>query len=231
MIPALLQTPFVGREPLLRRLGALVRARRHVMLVGPGGSGKSMIVREVARGHPMLRAERSGCLGDFLADVEPQLMLGADGLRLAARVHRAVAELPKSGRPLVLENVRRVPPRVAHLVRVLVTRQPVWLVVRSAMPLDLGHVWPYLFFFQRVDVPPFTPAETQAFLAAVPFEGDRKRLLEAARRLHRLSAGHPGTLAALAAELRCRTYDLESSEGLGLLALHARISAVERDLI
>lgn len=208
----------------------MVRAGKHVLLVGPAGSGKSMIVRETARRFPMLLAERPGCLGDFLSDVELQLRLESGGLKLAARVHHAAAELPKLGRPLVLENVRRVPPRVAHLVRFLVVRQPVWLVVRSTTPLELGHVWPYLFFFERVDVPPFTLAETQAFLSALEFREGQERLMASAKRLHRLSAGHPGTLAALVAELGRRTCDLESPEGLRLLALHARISSVEAKL-
>ena len=230
MIPAVPKTPFVGRESLLRRLAAMVRAGRHVLLVGPAGVGKSLIVGEVARTFSVLRAPRCGCLGDLLGDLEPQAGLAAGDLTLPARVHRLAAELPKIGRTLVLDNVARVPPRVAHLVRVLLSRQPVWLVVRSTAPLDLGHVWPYLFFFQRVDVPPFTPEETRAFLSVVEFERNRAELLASARRLHRLSAGHPGTLTALVAELRCRTYDLRTTEGLGLLALHARITLVESQL-
>jgi len=231
MIPATPHTPFIGREPLLRRLGAMFRAGKHVLLVGPKGVGKSMIVAEIARTFPLLLAPRCGCLGDFLADLEPQAKLARDDLKLAVRVHRLAAALPKTGRALVLENVARVPPRVAHLVRVLLIHQPIWLVARSVMPLDLGHVWPYLFFFQRVDVPPFSVSETRAFLAAVEFEGDRTELLASALRLHRLSAGHPGTLTSLVAELRMRTYDLRTTEGLRLLALHARISLVESQLV
>jgi hypothetical protein len=208
----------------------MARAGKHVLLVGPKGVGKSMIVAEVLRSFPMLLAPRCGCLGDFLADLEPQAKLKRGELKLAARVHRLAAELPKTGRALLLENVGRVPPRVAHLVRTLLIRQPVWFVTRSLMPLDLGHVWPYLFFFQRVDVPPFSLNETRAFLAAVEFEGDRAGLLAAGLRLHRLSAGHPGTLTSLVAELRTRAYDLRTLEGLRLLALHARISLVESQL-
>jgi len=122
---------------------------------------------------------------------------------MPARVHRLAARLPQIERPIVIDNVARVPSRVAHLVRFLMLRQPVWLLVRSTDPLELGHVWPYLFLFKRVDVPPFSLAETQAFLAAVDFAGDRRELLAAALRLHRLSTGHPATLAALVAELRC----------------------------
>lgn len=230
MIPPAPKVPFIGREPLLRRLHAAMRSGNHVLLVGPAGAGKTTLVREVGRTFPMLLANECNCLGDFLGDLEAQAGLASGDQKIAARVHRAATELPKVGRVLVMDNVGRVPPRVAHLVRVLLSRQTVWLVVRSTAPLDLGHVWPYLFFFKRVDVPPFTVDETRAFLAAVEFERDRDELLASTKRLHRLAAGHPGTLAALVAELRCRTYDLRTAEGLRLLALHARISLVESQL-
>jgi len=226
MIAVASHTPFVGREPLLRRLRAMVRAGKHVLLVGPAGAGKSLIVDEIARAFPMIMTPRCGCIGDLLGAFEPPLRLVPGDLKRAARVHRLIAELPRSGRIVVADNVRRVPPRVAHVFRVLLSRQPVWFVVRSTAPLDLGHVWPYLFFFQRVDVPAFSPRESRAFLSAVEFDGDRGELLAAAMRLHRLAAGHPGTLAALVAEQRRRRRDLRTSEGMRLLALHTRITQV-----
>jgi len=222
--------PFIGRKTLLHRLGGLYRSSRHVLLLGPSGVGKSLVIGELIRTHPVLFAPGCGCLGDLLASLEPAAGLDPGELKMPARVHRLAARLPQIERPIVLDNVARVPSRVAHLVRFLMLRQPVWLLVRSTDPLELGHVWPYLFLFKRVDVPPFSLAETQAFLAAVDFAGDRRELLAAALRLHRLSTGHPATLAALVAELRCRTYDLRTAEGLRLLALHARITLVEEKL-
>lgn len=221
---------FIGRATLLRRLGELYRAGKHVVLVGQPGSGKTALAKEFARTHRMAIAPGCGHLGELLEALEPRIGAEAGGLKLPARVHRLASELPKLRCPLLLDNVSRVPPRVAHLVRVLLVSQPVWLLTRSTLPLDIGHLWPLLFFFERVDLPPFSPAETREFLARVPFGGQREELLAVARRLHRLSAGHPGTLAALAAELRRRTYDLKTMEGLRVLALHARITLVENKL-
>jgi hypothetical protein len=222
--------PFFGRRTLLLRLGRLYRSNRHVLLVGTAGVGKTMLISELIRTHPVLLAPGCGCLGELMTALEPAAGLDRGELKMPARVHRLAGGLPQIARPIVIDNVARVPPRVAHLLRFLMLRQPVWLIVRSTDPIDLGHVWPYLFLFKHVEVPPFSPAETQAFLAAVDFSGDRRELLTAALRLHRLSAGHPGTLAALVAELRCRTYDLRTAEGLRLLALHARITLVEEKL-
>ena len=149
--------PFVGRDGLLRRLGEHYRAGKHVLLVGQPGSGKSLLVAEFARTHRLLWAPRSGSLGEILAALEPAIGVEAGELKIAARVHRLAAALPKLGCPLVLDNVSRVPPRVAHLVRVLLTSQPVWLLTRSTLPLDIGHLWSLLFFFVRIDLPPSSP--------------------------------------------------------------------------
>lgn len=223
-------TAFVGRQTILRRLAALYRSGRHVLLTGAPGTGKTRLMMEFIRGHPVLFAQRCHCLGEFLASLEPAAGLERDGLKLAARVHRLAARLPQIRRPIVIDDVARVPPRVAHLIRALMRRQPVWMLARSVQPIDVGHVWPFLFLCKRLDLSPFSFAETRAFLASAPFDGDRRELAASALRLHRLCAGHPATLKALVDELGARTYDLGSAEGLRLLALHARITGVTKGL-
>lgn len=222
--------PFVGRKTLLVRLDRFYRTSRNVLIHGPAGSGKSVLMEEFAKSHALLFARGCSCLGDMVSALEPPAGLDRGELKLAARVHRLAARLPQIRRPVVIDNVARVPPRVAHLLRAIMLGQPVWLMVRSVQPMDVGHVWPFLFLFTRVDLPPFSRAETQALLSIAEFPGDRAELLASALRLHRLAAGHPGTLAALLAELRRRTYDLRTSEGLRLLALHARITWVEAQM-
>ncbi|MGH7997700.1 MAG: AAA family ATPase [Opitutaceae bacterium] len=229
-VPAPEPPPFVGREGLLRRLGELYRAGKHVLLVGQPGAGKSALLAEFSRTHRLLIAPECGSLGALLEALEPQLGLEPGDLKIPRRVHRLAAVLPKAGRPLVLDQVGRVPPKVAHFLRVQLASQPVWVLARSTLPLDIGHLWPLLFLFERIDLPPFSTAEAKEYLSRIPFGGDRIELLAAARRLHRLSAGHPGTLAALAVELRCRAYDLRTLDGLRVLALHARISLVEEQI-
>lgn len=222
--------PFVGRTGILRRLETMWSKGKLILLQAPSGAGKSMLIAKLAESRPILYAPRCGCLGDFLDDLEPQVRLQSEEMRIAPRVHRLAKALSIQGKPLVMDNVARVPPKVAHLVRLLMGNMPVWFVTRSSMPSELGHVWPYLFAFERIDLRPFTLDETRAFLTAAPFSGDRDELLAAGLRLHRLSAGHPATLAAIVAELGQRKYDLRTMEGLHLLALHARITGVQAKL-
>jgi hypothetical protein len=217
---------FIGRKELLQRLSHLYRSNRHALLQGLPGVGKSALIAEFARSHPILFSPACGHLGDLIGGLEPTIGLKRDDLKMAARVHRLAAQLPQFERPVVVDNVAHVPPRVAHLLSFIMIRQPVWLIARSTQPPELGHIWPYFFLFTQVDVPPFSAAETRDLLSIAAFPGDRAELLGAGPRLHRLAAGYPGMLAAFLAELRCRAYDLDSSEGLRLLALHARITAV-----
>jgi len=230
MSPPTTSNVFVGRRTVLARLEKGYRTQCHLLLHGAAGTGKSRLIAEFARTHPLLYVPRCNCLGELLAALEPPAGLDRGELTLAARVHRLAARLPPIGRPIVVDHVGRVPSRVAHLLRVLMLRQPVWLLVRSLHPLDLGHVWPYLYLFERIDLPPFSPDETRAYLRTAPIDGSRSALLAFTLRLHRLSAGRPGTLSALVAESGRRHYDLHTAAGRRRLVLHVRISAVQAQM-
>lgn len=223
-------TPIVDRPALLRRLERHHRARRHVLVHGPPGVGKSVLIAAFMQSHPMLPAPRCNSLGSLLAALEPAAGLVRGRLKLAARVHRLASRLPETGRTVAIDHATRMPPRVAHLIRALAFRQPVWVVARSPRAAELGHLWPYLFLFHRLEVPPFTLAETRTYLSRIDFPGDRDRLVSSARALHRLSAGHPATLAALANELRARPAVLQSAPALERLTVHARITRIEQTL-
>ncbi len=227
MSPFPAQLPFVGRVTLLRRLQDLHRTNQHVLLLGRRGTGKSRIIAEMARDHPLLVVPHCDCLGRVMDAIESLAGLERGELKMAARVQRAIACLAKTEKPVVFENVARVPPKVAHFIRILLAQQPVWLVARSTQAADIGHVWPFLFFFKQVEVPSFAPRESLALLATVDLPGEREDLLGAAPRLHRLAAGHPATLAALIAEMQKRRHDLRSAEGIRILATHARITETE----
>jgi len=124
-LPAQL-TSFVGRQAELARLAAL-RDTRLVTVLGPGGTGKTRLAIEAARG-------RDACFVDLSpvtdGDLVPHAVLGALGLRDSGfvpsagdPVRRLVAALD---RPLllVLDNCEQVVASVAALARTLLAECP-----------------------------------------------------------------------------------------------------------
>ena len=55
----------------MHRLGRLYRSNRHVLMVGPAGVGKTRLMAELIRTHPVLFAPSCSCMGDLLAALEP----------------------------------------------------------------------------------------------------------------------------------------------------------------
>lgn len=138
-LPAQL-TSFVGRSDELARLREL-RSERLVTLLGPGGTGKTRLVVEAARG-------RDACFVDLSpvddGDLVPHALLGALGLRESGFV-------PSAGDPvqrlvaavdqpllLVLDNCEQVVASVAALVRTLLASCPgLSVIATSREPLGL----------------------------------------------------------------------------------------------
>jgi predicted ATPase/DNA-binding SARP family transcriptional activator len=146
-LPAQL-TSFVGRSEELARLRAL--DARLVTLLGPGGTGKTRLAIEAARG-------RDVCFVDLSpvddGDLVPHALLGALGLRESGfvpsagdPVQRLVAALD-SPMLLVLDNCEQVVASVAALVRTLLascaglsvlatSREPLGLTGEVLVPLS-----------------------------------------------------------------------------------------------
>ena len=76
---------FVGREREISQLGALHAQRKHVLLVGAAGVGKSALVQRVCEELSLVVSARSGRLGELCAGVEAGLGLNPGGARLPER--------------------------------------------------------------------------------------------------------------------------------------------------
>ena len=120
-----------------------------------------------------------------------------------------------------------ISPKLSSFFESLTERAPVWICARSEHPWDIGHFWPLLVRFARVEVRPFHPSETQALVeAAVAAGGVPAATLGIVEWLQRRSGGNPLVLRELFEELATGKYDLANPQALRRLDLDRRIHEV-----
>ncbi len=219
--------PFVGRGRELARLRELHGQGKHVLILGPAGVGKSALVGELREQLSLLVAPASAHLGAISGDLEPQLGLEAAGRKLLQRKQRLREAVAAAGRTIVFDGVGWISPKLSSFFESVTERAPVWICTRSEHPWGIGHFWPLLVRFERVELRPFHLSEAQALVEAAV----QARLIPPETRsivewLHRRSAGSPLVLRELFEELATGKYDLNSPLALRRLDLDRRIHEV-----
>lgn len=208
----------------MMRLERLHAQRKHVLIVGASGTGKSALVGRLREPLRLCVCPKSERLGEVCDALEREFGLEAGGLRLVQRKNRLLKLLISTKRALVFDGVNWTTPRLASFIECVSDRVPVWIVTRSEHSWDIGHVWPLLVRFERVELQPFHPAETQALVAATIQAGlVPPDAADASERLHHISRGNPGTLCELLAGLATGHYDPHKKFDLRLLDLDRRI--------
>jgi len=225
--PSTCSFPFVCRQKELARLSELHTQRKHALILGPAGVGKSALVGQLREQLSLLVSARSAHLGAICADLEPQLGLEWRGLRLLERKRRLREALAAAQRTVVFDGVAWISPKLSRLFEGVTEQAPVWICARSEHPWDIGHFWPLLVRFTRVQLRPFHPSETQLLIEAAVAAG---RIPAAARKiahwLQRRSGGSPHVLCELFEELATGKYDLSNPQALRRLDLDRRIHEV-----
>jgi hypothetical protein len=205
-------------------LGALHEQRKHVLIVGPAGVGKSALVERLCEQLTLLVSSKSAHLGGICEGLEPQLGLTPAGLRLLERKKQLREALGAAGRAVVFDGVGWTGPKVSSFFESLTQRASVWICTWSERPWDIGHFWPLLARFARVAVHPFSLSETQALVeAAVRIGGIPPGAREIVGWLQRRSGGVPLVLRELLEEVATGKYDLGSRNALERLNLDRRI--------
>jgi hypothetical protein len=216
--------PFVARESELARLCELHAQRKHVLIIGPAGVGKTALVERVRQRLSLLVSARSAHLGEICEGLEPALGLDPAGLKLLERKKRLRERLAAAGRTVVFDGVGWTTPKLSSFFGGVAERGPVWVCARSQHPWDIGHFWPLLARFARVELRPFHLSETQALVeAAVQTRRIPPEALKIVGWLQRRSAGNPLVLRELFAELATGQYDLANPLALRRLDLDRRI--------
>lgn len=144
--------------------------------------------------------------------------------QLTARKNRLLRALGEAGQAVVFDGVGWTTPKLNSFLQIVMERAPVWIAARSEHPWDIGHLWPLLVRFVKVEIKPFRPAETRGLIeAAVRLGIVPASAADAVERLHDLCAGNPKVLGELIEGLASGHYDPHKKFDLRLLDLDRRI--------
>jgi predicted ATPase len=219
--------PFVGRGREVAQLTQLHAERKHVLILGSAGVGKSALVVRLCQQLPLLLCPHSEHLGEICDSLEAELRLPAADGKLTKRKQRLRAALAEAGKTVVFDGLAWTTPKLSSFLESVVARVPVWLCARSEHSWDIGHFWTMLVRFERVELNPFRLGETRALVAAAVKRGmippETLRIVEW---LQRRSAGSPLVLRELFEELATGQYDLSNPLALRRLDLDRRIHEI-----
>jgi AAA ATPase domain len=219
-----LSLPFVGREKEIAQLRRLHAQRKHALILGPAGVGKSALVAHLREWQPLILCLQSETLGGICDQLETELNPPAPHQPLVRRKNRLIKMLAEIHRTVVFDGVGRTTPKVSSFFESAMERAPVWICARSELARDIGHFWPLLARFEKIELRPFRVSETDALLTAAMAGGQIPPTVKPfARQLHRLSGGLPLALVELLEQLAAGHYDLSRRAGLQLLELDRQI--------
>lgn len=218
---------FFGRKREIDELRALYALRKHVIVVSLAGVGKTALLAKIRQSCPLLVCEETSSLRRICDSLERQLGRAHYKLNVIERKNRLLAYLIRRGEPVAFDHVAHSVPRVARFIAHLAEQIPIWIACRSDRPHEIGHIWPELYRFARIELTPLTEVETRMLIDEAVAQGNiqadaRKHTDE----LHRMSGGNPRVLEELLIELSAREYKVDDSFGLDLLDLDRRIHEV-----
>lgn len=208
-------------------LGRLHAAGKHVLILGPAGVGKTSLVHALGNTLGLLICPRSGQLRAICESLESGLGLDANDLRLPQHKQRLLRALTVAKCAVVFDGVGWITPKLSSFLEAVMDRVPTWICTRSERSWDIGHFWPWLVRFERVEVHPFHLADTRALVTATVAAGlISHEGLNIVEWLHHRSKGSPLVLCKLFEELAAHHYDLANRHALRRLDLDRRIHEV-----
>jgi AAA ATPase-like protein len=219
---------FFGRQRQIDDLRTLYALRKHVLIVGPAGIGKTALLRQIRQQSSLLICEETSSLRRICDSLERQLGWTHRKLNVVERKNRLLVYLQRRAEAVAFDHVTHTVPRVARFIAYLAEKIPVWIACRSDQPHLVKHIWPELYKFARVEMSPLTALETRAIVEQAVVKGNVQADARAhADELHRMCGGNPRILEELLIELAAREYKIDNSFGLDLLDLDRRIHEID----
>ena len=186
--------PFTGRTEAIARLRQLHAQRRHVLLVGAAGMGKTALIEHLQRSLPLLVCWHSGSFQAIARSLN-RSSAQASGRRILPRQSELLSVLTKAKTPVVFDGLPWTNLKLSSFFECVGQRTPVWISCRSAELWDFGFYQPFLWKFARVELKPFCLSETRALVEAATKAGClAPRIPEEIEELHCRCRGVPGVL-------------------------------------
>jgi len=208
----------------IAQLRRLHTRRKHVLILGPEGVGKSALVALLGKTLQFILCPQSETLGKICGNLEIELNSTPPHLPLVQRKNRLLQMLVAAGQTVVFDGVGWTTHKISSFLEGAMERGPVWICARSERARDIGHFWPLLARFEKIELRPFCFAETKALLAAAMAGGQIPPSIPPfTRQLHRLSGGLPLALVELLEQFAAGHYDLSRRTGWQLLELDCHI--------
>jgi predicted ATPase len=222
-----LSLPFVCRKTEVGRLQRLHTQRKHALVLGPAGVGKTALVNHLKEKLDLLVCPQSEHFGSICESLETQMGIAAGDLKLPQRKQRLRRALADAGRTVVFDGVNWTTPKLSYFLELAMERTPIWICTRSEHSWDIGHFWTWLVRFEKIELQRFQPAETRELvMAAIQARQIPPEAMNIAEWLHHRSHGSPLILRELLEELTTHSYDLSSPYALRRLDLDRRIHEV-----
>jgi hypothetical protein len=222
-----LALPFVCRRKEVSRLQQFHARRKHALILGPAGVGKTALVNHLKEKLDLLVCPRSEHFGSICESLEPQIGIAADDVKLPQRKQRLRRALAAAGRTVVFDGVNWTTPKLSSFLEFAMERAPIWICTRSEHSWDIGHFWTWLVRFEKIELRAFQPAETREFVVAAIQAGQIPReAMNIVEWLHHRSQGSPLILRELFEELAAHPYDLGNPHALRRLDLDRRIHEI-----
>jgi hypothetical protein len=218
---------FFGRRKEVNQLRALRELRRHVLIVGAAGIGKTALLQHIRELFSILICDDTSSLRRICDSLERQLGSANYKLNVIQRKNRLLVDLERRCQPVAFDHVIHTAPRVARFMGRVAEKIPIWIACRSDRPHDIENIWSELYNFVRVELFPMSEIQTRMLIDEAVAQGKIQANARAhSGELHRMSGGSPRILTELLMQLGAREYTIDSSRGLHLLDLDRRIHQI-----
>jgi hypothetical protein len=230
---------FIGREHECQRLSDLMRNRKHVLVLGEDGVGKSAILNHtLADGvlKKFLYSKHSTTLKEALVNLVGAAVGGKELakqniLTLKKTCYRLLDNRPEYA---VFDHVARVERRFYAFLTYLRERNlPLLIVTRQPGKDNLGHLWMGLYDFEVLEVKNLDPTKTAQLvdnhITKLNLEIDEAADFK--KEIFKMSQGNPRIIQDLCRLARNEKYRAKGYVDVKLMDLDRRISSIALEAI